>query len=186
MIDSLVKLAEKIGEWAKYRNERKEVRFKRLVEPSFEAMKAVHSDYLSFLEECLRAMKRGDPLKSVYETILVRRVEEEAERRAIQHQASTIYHDKSFAEFHNFYYEVEHYFELGPFGVGTASSILSSRLRHAAEAESSVIVSPSRRAPAEATREDLIQSFEGILEFLRERWNQVAAAYAGCLNKSIS
>lgn len=184
MIDSVVKLAEKIAEWAKYRNERSHVRFKRLIEPTFEAMKAVHADYLSFLEECLQALRAGDSISSVADTLERRRLEQESERRAIEHQAEIIREDKDFSEFHDFFYDVEHYLHLSPFANGTASSILRHVLHAAINAESSVAHSSAQRAN-KAGRDAVIKQFESALTHLRHHWADVARAYAECLKKAV-
>lgn len=184
MIDSLLKVAEKIAEWARYRNERNQVRFKRLVEPTFEAMKVVHADYIGFLEECLRDLKAGKSVGSVSETLERRRLDQESERRAIESQAATIREDEDFAEFHSFFFDVEHYFHLSPFANGTASSMLRNVLRRAIATESSV-VHPSSSRNDRNDGDAVISQFESALGHLRYRWNDVARAYTECLKKSV-
>src|SRR5207247_9712245 len=89
ILDSVVKLTEKITELLKYRAERRKLRFEHLIAPMYLALKKVHQDYLSVFETAKFELASDRSLSTIADSLEVRRRAEEAERRAVLQQAET-------------------------------------------------------------------------------------------------
>ena len=90
MLDSVVRLTEKITELLKYRSERRARKFQYLIEPMHLALKKVHQDYLSVFETALNELSSDRSLSAIADSLEIRRRAEEAERRAILKQAEIL------------------------------------------------------------------------------------------------
>lgn len=87
MIDAIVKVAEKVVELARYRELKKEKRFKALIEPIFTALQDVHRDYLLMFDETRLALEAGVELSEVISRLKTRRLQQETSRRVIEARA---------------------------------------------------------------------------------------------------
>jgi hypothetical protein len=184
MIDSFVKLTEKVSELLKYRAERKTRKFKTLIEPTYLALKQVHKDYLLIFEESINDLASDKTLLAIAESLQVRRREEEAERRAILQQSATILANQALAEYHSFFDAIAAYFRATPLSGGsTPSNKLLHALRAAAQDEPTVLTTKSRIRSEEKL--NLTRSIEFTLSSLRQNWKIVSAEYAKALAASI-
>ncbi|OIQ98300.1 hypothetical protein GALL_197290 [mine drainage metagenome] len=183
MLDSVIKLTEKITELLQYRNERRARQFKILIEPTYLALKVVHQDYLSIFETARKELASGSPLSTVADLLESRRLEEEAERRAIIEHAKTMRLDKSLADYHSFFDAIIQYFRKTPFSGGsTPSNSFLHSLRDAANSQPLIQTNaPSGRNP----RDSLVNATEHSLQMLRKNWEIVSTEYAKVLAASI-
>ena len=83
MIDAIVKVAEKIVELAKYREQKREKRWTALFEPQFVALQEVHRDYLLMFDEVRVDLEAGVSLQRIISKLNTRRIGQETSRRVI-------------------------------------------------------------------------------------------------------
>jgi hypothetical protein len=205
MLDSVVLLTEKFAELLKYRSERRAKRFEKLVQPTYEALKVVHKDYVQMFEETASDIESGEALSTVARSLKKRRIEEEAERHAVLAQAQEFADEPSLADLWPFFEAVSRYFHVTPFsGNNTPSSLLVGFLQEAALQESGAgAAEATRKAPpatpassvlseiersgtdkasqkleSAKTRERLKTGTELSVKMLRANWEEVSTAYA--------
>lgn len=179
MLDSVIKLIEKISEFLNYRAERQKSRFKELIEPMYEALKAVHKDYLLIFENCKKELESGQNVKSIADALVFRRIEAETERRAILQQADTLMSIENIDDYKRFFSAVVNYFSRTPFsGAGTPSNLLRRAISRAAEIRADDPL-------LGRSNEELLRSTEMILSLLRSNWEFLSAEYAKALARSI-
>lgn len=184
MIDSIVKLTEKISELLKYRAERKARKFKTFVEPTYLALKQVHKDYLLIFEESINDLASEKTLLAIAESLQKRRRVEEAERQAIIQQAETILANQAFADCHSFFNTITAYFRAAPLSGGsTPSNMLLHAVRAAAQNEPTVITTKPHIGSEK--RLELTAAIKFTLSSLRHNWQTVSAEYARTLAASV-
>ena len=184
MIDSIVKLTEKVSELLKYRAERKTRKFKALIAPTYIALKQVHKDYLLIFEESIRDIASEKTLFAIAESLQKRRRAEETERRAILQQAETILANQSLADCHSFFDAITAYFRATPLSGGsTPSNMLLHTVRAAAQNESTIITTKPHIRSEERLK--LTVAIEFTLSSLRHNWQTVSAEYAKALAASV-
>jgi len=183
LLDSVVKLTEKISELLRYRAERRGRRFKYLIEPMYMALKNVHQDYLSIFENSKRDLSSDLAFIAIADSLGARRLPEEAERRAILQQAEAMGHNESLADCRSFFKAVVDYFQETPFSGGnTPSSMLLQTLNDAANEHRIVQpLEPSGHSP----RETLSKAIDLALEMLRRNWERVSSEYAKALAANV-
>lgn len=180
MLDSIVKLTEKITELVQYRSEKRARAFDKLVEPMYESLKLVHKDYLSIFETTKKELASGVRLTDVADSLSSRRLTEEAERRAILQHAETLTDDKALSAWQTFFTEVMRYFYRTPFSKGsTPSNMLLHRLQDAQE----TLLRPSRHTSD--ARDNLLWAIDMTIEQLRENWERVSCEHAKSLASSL-
>jgi hypothetical protein len=176
VLDSVVKLSEKLVELLKYRSERKGRQFSLLIQPLFESLKVVHQDYLRVFENSRTELESGVPLATVATNVQTRRVEEEAERSAIREQAHTLTQDEALADFRPFFEAVVNYFQPGRFLRRSSRSVhWFMQLKAAAKAEGKIQL---LRGDEPDQRLKLLLANEVQLRLLRKDWDDVCMQYA--------
>lgn len=194
MIDTIVKLAEKIAELLMYRSARRKERFGAIIEPMFTALQELHKDYLLMFEKVRQDLLANEvDLLTINQQLRTRRIEHEATRRSVQGLAKQL----KFLEFEEFLRAVQNYFHHPgpppPDRMFTGSNMLQRRL--------DALERYRRRARKLNIERDLEENLfhhydyqrvgEGIravdqgLEQLRADWNRVAEAYAKALEASL-
>jgi hypothetical protein len=83
MIDSSVKLLDKLVQFLNYRRASKEFAFVQLVVPTYENLKAIHEDYLQMFEWCKNELKKGTDIYVIADHLMKERLEQEALRQSI-------------------------------------------------------------------------------------------------------
>lgn len=176
MLDSVVKLSEKVVELLKYRAERRARKFAHIVQPMFEALKAVHKDYLGIFESADAAIQSSKSLTEIARELNERRIQEEAERRAILASASTFIRDSEFLDLRPFFESVQKYFLSTPLSGGlTPTSLLLQAITRLARFDK---VLPAERQYDDRDRESLEQAVQVGLRTLRQNWERVTSEYA--------
>jgi len=184
MLDSVVKLTEKVTELLKYRSERRARRFVNIVEPMYANLKVIHQDYLRIFEGASTDLQSDRQLAEVAAVFKTRRIEEEAERRAILEHARTFAEDARLADFRLFFSSVIDYFTDTPFSGGnTPSNRLALAVAAAAGEER---FAESARSLGDERRRKLEDAIELSLRMLRRNWEQVSTAYAALRSASTS
>jgi hypothetical protein len=171
--------------WTKYKNERAAQRFERLVKPTFEAMKVVHSDYLSFIESSMRDVKAGKSLKEIADSLEQLRLTHEPDRESIISQARAIRSGDRANEFYKFFTDVGDYFVYLPFGDGTAASMILHTLRRAIEDEGALVLPSASLTRGEQARQQVVEVYERLLQHIRRAWAELNRSYAECLAKAV-
>jgi len=202
MLESVTGLIEKITELVKYRAERKNRQFEKIIGPIYIALAAVHQDYLNMFVDALTALRNGDSLQIIGAKLETRRLSEESERRAVFAQSQALYNDDSLKVFHPFLRVVLHYFQRTPFckaecGSSVAQFLLTA-IRSAAFGESRIkldveIASLKEQREVEERfgkhpgdeRDRLTHLVEYELSQLRSNWNTIASEHASALAESI-
>jgi len=184
MIDSVVKLTEKVSELLKYRAERRTRKFKYLIEPTYVALKRVHQDYVSVFESAKNELASDRTLRAIADSLEIRRRAEEAERRAILQQAETMVSNMSLVECHSFFSAIVDYFHQTPFSGGsTPSHMLLHALRAAVNDEPVVLT--TKPSGGRDPRDRLAEAIEDALSILRQNWEMVSIEYAKALAASV-
>src|SRR5688572_2057140 len=106
MIDSLVKVAEKLVELGRLRDQRREHRFNAVVKPMFEALHEVHKDYLDLLQTAREAVASNTALADVLKVIEKRRLVEQGLRHDLLRQAHELLTVEALEDCHDFLREV--------------------------------------------------------------------------------
>jgi hypothetical protein len=202
MLESVTGLIEKLTELVKYRAERKNRQFEKIVSPIFIALTAVHQDYLNMFVDALTALRNGDSLQIVGAKLETRRLSEESERRAVFAKSQALYDDVSLKVFHPFLRVVLHYFQRTAFCKAECGSsvaqFLVTAIRSAAFGESRIkldleIASLQEQREIEKLhgkrpgdeRDRLVHLVEYELSRLRSNWDTIASEYASALANSI-
>lgn len=179
MLDSVVKLTEKLTELFKYRAERRAQIFEDIIKPMYLAHKNVHWDYLSIFEAAKAELASDRALSEIAESLALRRIAEEAERHAILQHAKTLSVDKSLEECHPFFAATVDYFETTPFTQGgTHSSSLRMAVDNAAREQSVIQTNSSSKIDPWG---NLTEAIERALIMLRKNWQCVSDEYAKSL-----
>src|ERR1039457_1661903 len=183
MLDSVVKVAEKITELLNYRAKRRTQRFDKLIEPLFLALKKVHQDYLSVFETAKRQLASDCSLNEIADSLEVRRLAEETERRTLLQQAETFLTSESHADCQSFFNAMVEYFRKTPFSGGsTPSNAFLHTLKGAARKQSII---QSNTLSERDSREELSKEIERALSMLRQNWERVSSEYAKALASSV-
>ena len=184
MLDSVIKLTEKVTELLKYRSERRARRFANIIQPMYEDLKAIHQDYLRIFEGASIDLQSDRPFAEIATFFKTRRIEEEAERRAILEHARTFAEDARLADFRLFFRSVIEYFTDTPFsGDNTPSNRLALALGSAAVEER---FAESLHSLGDDRRGELASAIELSVRMLRRNWEQVSTAYATLRSASTS
>ncbi len=168
--NGIVKLADKLGEWAKWRHAGKERRFHEIISPAFTALQDVHRDYLQMFEAAKQQNREGTGLGHIRKSLATRRLVEEARRKGLVSRVQVLTAVDVPQDVRVFFGAVQQYFVYTPLWEGTASATLDHALQEAEDAESKV------RSPQLYVR--LEEIIDGTLCRMRNSWNDVAAAYA--------
>ena len=180
MIDSLVKLTEKIVELLKYRQTRKKLLFDEFAKPLYDQIAIVHQDYLSMLGKVKTALETGESLASICTTFSPDRSEKEAQRRAVRPLTNALLLDNKFAEFQPFLEAVDHYFS-GPGPTSSSYSIIvETELRAAQRREE--VVNATFVGRLFNRRSDYVEAplrnVTNNIESLRRYWGRIVEEYA--------
>lgn len=176
MIDSVVKLTEKLSELLKYREEQRERRFSVLAQPVFGSLKVVHKDYLDIFAESHSAIEGGQSLQAIADSVEARRLEEEAERSALSAKARVFASDPNLSDLQPFFGSALHYLRPERHFVRNSRTMLwLQQIRASVRAQSALYV-PAADGIEERMRLR-IQS-ELHLHQLRSDWDAVCAQYA--------
>ncbi|RYG10891.1 MAG: hypothetical protein EON92_11775 [Burkholderiales bacterium] len=183
MIDAIVKVAEKIAELLKYRELKREKRFKALIEPMFAAMQEVHTDYLTMFDQVRQDLAANMSLSEIAPKLASRRLLQEGARRTIESQAEEALMgqpgpDSADREFMD---AVRDYFAFTPLASGMPIS-LSNRLATWLE---KIEERTESGRPVENQRESALDAVEAGLHDLRRRWQRVISAYAAALTANL-
>jgi hypothetical protein len=174
VLDTLTKLIEKLTELAKYRAERHERLFDRIIAPLYAAQQAVHQDYLSMFEGVLKALDGGDSEDEALSALAAARIAKEAHRHSLVAQLNTLTRSSHLAFAKEFLEKSREYFV--DFMAGphlTPSRRMQLALQQAGER---VVYDPSDSPQyRRAKRAELVRS---QLSVLREAWAEVSAEYA--------
>lgn len=174
MLDALVKLTEKIAELTKYRAERREQRFEKVIVPIYDGMVEVHQAYLSMFTECLRSVNSGVSLQEVAVALSRARVEDEAKRHALLNQVQGLSDVDALTDAGPFLQAIKRYFGDSPFARGNTPSYMLLETLTALEGQVVVAGPRTRGAP----RESLERTIDMTLEHLRLSWANLSNSFA--------
>jgi hypothetical protein len=173
MLDALIKLTEKFTELSKYRAERRERHFEKLVVPIYDGMIKVHQDYLSMFDDALRSLSAGTPFKDVAISLSRARLDDEAQRHAILNQANGLLDLDGLETAKPFLRAVVNYFRDSPFSGGNTPSNMLLQTLHALEGE---VVVPDLLFRSDP-RESIERTIEMTLDLLRENWTTLSSEF---------
>jgi len=181
MIDTFVKLVEKLTELAKYRKELKDKSFDVFVTQIFESTRIIHNDYLKMFESCKLALKEGEELNIVAKMLLKDRIEQEALRRSVLSFIRVYLEDERMAEYKEFFKVASIYFffsDLAERINKSPSTMLLEQIEELAQKEKSdsLIYWPDQ--DTFNIREYLLKITTEKLETLRDSWMWLTAEYA--------
>ena len=173
MIDTLVKVTEKLAELLKYRSERHRRSFAELVEPIYAEMVRVHQDYLNLLGSTLSALEERRDLRQVAAELTEARRKQEATRRAASDMANELATMEVLKEYQVFFLAVGDYFLQAPLvGSTTPSTWLLFMLRQLAGRKVETLVEVDM-----PTEEDFVRAVESLRECLQECWSSIVKTY---------
>jgi hypothetical protein len=176
MLDSIIKLSEKIVELANYRANQRKMRFDQIVNPMYAVMKEVHKDYLQIFQKARSDISSGIPIANVAKELEIRRLDEEAERRAILRQAETMLVLEGLEDLRPFLGAVKDYFEKTPFSrKGTPSNTFVQILFGITKTNAEYLASEEKQ---NELVEYLQRSLVDVTESLRRNWERVSEEYA--------
>jgi hypothetical protein len=187
VIDTFVKVVEKLIELATYREQRDQRIFKDLVTKLFDDMQIVHTDYLQMLEECARELMREKPLTHLAETLSRHRLQHEALRRRLQETARVLEGSKQLPRYREFFQWFSFYFsvrEMSGAHTTSLSSIILGRVEDAIQHGRSMSDQEVGIEPAELNWE-LFALVHDYLENTRRYWQRLCESYAKLLNSSL-
>ena len=186
MIESLVRIVEKLTDLAEYREQKRLREFDEAVRDLYTDVQTVHTDYMRMLEHCLAQLRRGEPLEMIGDVLTEERVTHEALRQKIRSIVDA-YRDDSSWRYWNFYRLIGNYFMIGY--VRPGSSALLSLRDEIVEAtlEARRLEESSVRTADHIATEQLMSflSNEAIAR-LRKSWIELSAEYARLLKESRS
>lgn len=174
MLDALVKLTEKFTELSKYRAERRERHFEKLVAPIYDGMIRVHQDYLSMFDGALRSLGAGTPFKDVAISLSRARLDDEAQRHAILNQANGLLDLEGLEAAKPFLHAVVNYFHDSPFSGGNTPSNMLLRTLRALDGEVVVPILLFSSDP----RESIERTIEMTLDQMRKNWATLSSEFA--------
>lgn len=184
MIDSLIKLIEKLIELLKHRHQLREEQFAKSVDLVFQELKAVHQDYLRIFTTCATALRNESDLSKIADSLLANRLEQEAMRRSISALAEALAQNKQFKTFQPFFLEVRNYFYKSSIPRDTRSTALLGEIeRCVREQRRGEFV--SMEFSAEEMRQFLSQLVENTLAEIRESWTKLSQLHAKALSEAL-
>ena len=185
MIDTFLKLLEKLTEYLRLRQERIGKTMCLIVTPMFNGLRLIHGDYLRMFESCLADLDSGVALSFISKRLVADRLDKEAVRYSIIAFVDSFIEDKRLAEYHSFFHAVDLYLH-GPSldRRDTRGICLIDLLRFfAAEDEAESFAVKRREA---RVRPQVRNRIRQMLEDLRTEWQEVSKQYAGLLSKSMT
>jgi hypothetical protein len=111
MIDSSVKLLDKLVQFLNHRREAKEFAFAQLVAPTYENLKTIHEDYLRMFKWCEYELKKGADIYVIAEQLMKDRLQKEALRQSILAFVRVHLKNDRLKNYELFFKAVEMYFE---------------------------------------------------------------------------
>jgi hypothetical protein len=184
MIDSLVKVAEKLVELLKYRKQLREEQFAKSIDMVFQELKNVHQDYLKLFSNCAQALREKEDLSQIADSLFANRLEHEAMRRSIRALAESLAQNKTLKKFQPFFMEVNNYFQSGTFPNDTRSSALLNELeRCVRERRQGHFV--SREFTPEELHQFVSQLVENTLTEVRASWDELSQLHAKALSETL-
>ncbi len=187
MLDALLKLLEKLIELVKLRKEAEERAVDHLVTPIFTDLKAIHEDYLSFLEACRRSLSEGVDIAEIAKQLMSDRLEQEALRRSIRAFVQSYQMNSRLSRYASFFREVHIYLQGHDLGGHSSAGegilkALEDGIRE--EQKNKLLLHADMRQPG--LRQALIQLTGWSLENLRKRWSSVCHEYAIIVANSVT
>jgi hypothetical protein len=176
MLDTFIKLIDKVVELLRYRTGRRGRRFSTLVDPFYENLKAIHKDYLQFFEDTHARLLAGRELSKISADFSKRRIIEESQRMSVIAQAEVLSREHRVEDLREFFKAVNFYFYVQPLSSAvTPSTVLELAMRRA-----SLITVDSQDS-----RVRLQEAIEVGMNALRENWRGVSAVYASLRARTV-
>jgi hypothetical protein len=110
MIDSIVKIADKLTQLLALQKKHKEEKFEVFVQPIFEEMKLVHQDYMSMFNGCRAMLLTNEPVSSVLERLMSDRVEKIEPRSRVISLSESFLASRELSTYSDFYESIQDYF----------------------------------------------------------------------------
>lgn len=162
------KLAGFLFALVKWREARRDKRFKLVVQPVFETLQEVHQDSLLMLKSARDTLAKTRSFGETFEEFESKRYEHQGMRHELIRRCSGLLADEKLKDCHAFLRSVDRYFGVGPTNARRLSQRTEIRLvRHAADEDPNVV-----RAVAELDNE---------IKQLQEAWMQIGDSYAAAL-----
>lgn len=172
MLDALIRVADRLIDLQKYRNERRAKIFDALIDPLMRDLTTVHGDYIRILDDLRRKLasvgKRSAAaeVRAATEYLLAARLEEEPLRRRIEAVAFATQSGKAGGDATSrFAAAVLDYMQSRPGAAASLGTLLLMQLKHGGD----------NLAVAKRITESVLPEYNRLI---RERWTAVADAYA--------
>jgi hypothetical protein len=184
MLDSLIKVAEKLLDLLKYRKQLREEQFAKSIDMVFQELTKVHQDYLRLFTTCAKALRDEKDLSKIADSLFDNRLEQEAMRRSIRALAESLAQNKRLKKFQSFFIEVNNYFHSGSIPQDTRSSALLAELeRCVREQRGEQFV--SMEFSVGEMHQFLSQVIETALSEIRQSWNELSRLHAKALSETL-
>jgi hypothetical protein len=183
MIDTLVKIVEKLTQLIKYRKELREKQFEKLITPLYEDLQIVHSDYLKLLTEVLVAIQNDSKIEEIAKLLMTKRIEKESLRKNIIDFSDIFLKEKSLERFHPLLTAIKFYFykrDIEYYENDSWTQVLFWYLE--SMADNQPLDSRQRlQLEEEQPLKTLHYLVNEMLEEIRERWSNISRQYASLL-----
>jgi len=188
MVDTFVKLIEKLTELAKYRKDLKDKSFDVLITQVFKDIKIIHTDYLKIFETCRIELSKNAELTEIAGKFMKDRIENEALRRNIIQSVEVFFKNEKLKKYTQFFWSVTSYFSRAEIhGRDTRSSMFLMDLERCIKAEKTEDFLKTKVDYLRVeNREMLLRIISGHLSDLREGWENVSKEYAELISQKSS
>jgi hypothetical protein len=185
MLDALIKVAEKIAELARYRQQLRERRLDKVFEPLYTSMMEVHRDYLKMLESVHQDIAHGkDPVELAKELGMAR-LQQEPLRISLRNKISSFSEARLENAAGEFLRSVSRYFSLTQIDapISAGSQVLRAVMDWIQEDRRGALRLDD--ALREEARRDVQMVVRDTLRRLRAEWEEVSRAHAHLVRESL-
>jgi hypothetical protein len=182
MLDTLVKVVEKLIELLKHRREMEEKTFDLVVAPLYTDLMAIHGDYLRLFETCRQNLADRVELSRVAQELRHQRLEREALRDSVVSLVRVFRENERLRPYRDFFDTVTAYMSGYEDNAvhgrisSNSTSLLSAMETYLAKRGNGLRRTPE--TPALDPYAWLKSSAETVLEHLRLKWDEVCTEYA--------